>query len=130
MQGLLWTLISIVIYIGGLVIIARMTPMMPSHAFDEGVFMGLAALAILGALLAFGAIVVTYFLFSGNIGVRALDFLLLLGILIVATRTSLRSFHPHKSTATFSVSRVLAGSYCILLTIAALCYIVLLFIAK
>ncbi|MBV8822325.1 MAG: hypothetical protein JO123_06000, partial [Ktedonobacteraceae bacterium] len=72
MQGLLWTLISIVIYIGGLVIIARMTPMMPSHAFDEGVFMGLAALAILGALLAFGAIVVTYFLFSGNIGVRAL----------------------------------------------------------
>ena len=130
MQGLLWTLISIVIYIGGLVIIARMTPMMPSHAFDEGVFMGLAALAILGALLAFGAIVVTYFLFSGNIGVRALDFLLLLGILIVAIRTSLRSFHPRRSKTRFSASRILAGSYCILLIIAALCYIVLLFIAK
>ncbi|MBV9689402.1 MAG: hypothetical protein JO202_06800 [Ktedonobacteraceae bacterium] len=130
MQGLLWTLISIVVYIGGLVIVARMTLMMPSHAFDEGVFMGLAALDILGALLAFGAIVVTYFLFSGNIGVRALDFLLLLGILIVAMRTTLRSFHPRRTAVTFVASRILAGSYCILLIIAALCYIVLLFIAK
>jgi len=92
--------------------------------------MGLAALDILGALLAFGAIVVTYFLFSGNIGVRALDFLLLLGILIVAMRTTLRSFHPRRTAVTFVASRILAGSYCILLIIAALCYIVLLFIAK
>lgn len=130
MQDFLWTLASIVAYIGGLVVVAQMTPMLLSRSFDEGVFMGFATADILGALLAFGAIVVTYFLFSGNIGIRVLDFFMSLGILIVATRTTLHISRSRNTPGIFRVSRILAGSYCLLLTIAALCYIVILFIAK
>jgi hypothetical protein len=127
MSYFLWTLGSIVAYIGGLMIILRVTPRLLQRKFDEGLFMGMAALDVLGAILVFSAVVITLAVFSGAIAVRALDFLLLLGVLIIAGRTALSSFRPRIETGTFLSSRVIAGMYCLALAIAAFSYIVLLF---
>src|SRR6185312_6777173 len=87
MSYFLWTLGSIVAYVGGLMIILRVTPRLLQRKFDEGLFMGMAALNVLGALLIFSAVVITLAIFSGALAVRVLDFLLLLGVLILAGRT-------------------------------------------
>ena len=82
--------------------------------------MGIAALTILGALLAFGAVVITYGLFSASFAVKVLDFLLLVGIFLVAARTSLACFQRR---ARFPASRMMAIGYGLFLT-AATCYAV------
>jgi hypothetical protein len=92
--------------------------------------MGIAALDIFGGLLAFGAIVLTFGLFSGNFPVKFFDFVLLVGILIVATRLSFSSFQPPIITGTFIASRIIAGSYSVLLAFAALFLMVQLFISR
>lgn len=124
----LLTLASIIAYIGGLIVVVKATPRLLAHAFDEGLFMGIAALMILGSLLAFGAVVTTYGVFNAGLGIKILDFFFLLGIFIVGLRLSMMSFRPRIETGTFRVSRILAGFYCLLLAIAALCYIVQLFV--
>jgi hypothetical protein len=127
MQYALWTIVSLLAYAGGLVILLQVTPRLCFRSFDEGLFMGLAAVAIIGALLAFGSFVVTYSIFSGDLQVRIVNFLMLVGILMVAIRLSMRSFRPRVLTGMVEVSRIMVGSYGILLVLAALYCIVQLF---
>jgi len=128
MQQFLLTLACLIAYAGGLVILVKVTPRLLGLSFDEGMFMGIAAADVFGAILAFGAVGITFALFNGYLAIRGLDFLLLVGILIVGIRMSLRSFRPHSIKGTFPVSRVAAGSYCLLLCVAALYLMVWLFL--
>ena len=129
MQQFLLTLACLIAYAGGLVVLIKVTPRLLSLSFDEGMFMGIAAADVFGAILIFGAVGVTFALFNGNIPIRVLDFLLLVGILIVGIRMSLRSFRSRNIKETFPVSRVVAGSYCLVLCVAALYLMVWLFTA-
>lgn len=126
MAYVLWMLASFVAYASGLAILLRVTPMLLSRAYDEGLFMAIAAGDILGGIFAFGAVAITFGLFAGNLGIRALDFFLLLGIFSVCAYLSHRSFTRHRAK-TNRISRILAGTYCLLLALAALYYLVLLF---
>lgn len=127
MQYFLWTLASFISYIGGLIILVRVTPMLLVRSYDEGAFMGVAALDILGALLAFGAVVITYNLFNGNLAIKILDFAFLLGIIGISGRLALASFRPRSMKNTLLVSRILAGGYTLFLILASLYLLVLLF---
>ena len=127
MQNALWTFLSVVVYIVGLVVIVRLTPRLFVHTFDDGVFMGIAAASIVGALGEFGAVVITFAIFNGHPVVRALNFLLLLGILIVGIQISLKSFRPSMIGNTVTVSRFLAGGFAVFLIVAALSLMIRLF---
>ncbi len=128
MQQFLLILACLIAYAGGLVILIKVTPRLLYLSFDEGMFMGIAAADVCGAILVFGAVGITFALFNGNIPTRGLDFLLLVGILIVGIRMALRSFRAGNIKGTFPVSRVVAGSYCLLLCVAAFYLIVWLFL--
>jgi len=126
MLYVLWTLASLIAYVGGLIILVKVTPLLLTRSYDEGMFMAIAAGDVFGGLFVFGAVTLTFALFSGSFAIRALDFLLLLGIIIVNARlsyTSFRSSMLRKNRA----SSIIAGSYCLLLVFAALYYLVLLF---
>ncbi|HLI88930.1 MAG TPA: hypothetical protein VKV37_09580 [Ktedonobacteraceae bacterium] len=130
MQPVLLLLLSIIAYIIGLVIIVKVTPRLLSLSYDEGLFMGIAAAAILGALLAFGAIAITYAMFNGTLAIKILNFILLLGIMMMTARMSLYSFRAqHMTPGTLRSSRIAVGSYYLLLAAAALFSIVQLFIS-
>lgn len=130
MQQVLWTLIGLVAYICGLVIIIAVTPRLWRLRFDEGLFMGIAAADVLGGILAFAPIGITFALFNGTFGIKVLDFLLLVGIFIVGLRMSLRSFRPRYKGGVFQFSRILVGCYSFLLVAAAIYSIVLLFVSS
>ncbi len=130
MQPVLLTVIGVIAYIFGLLIIITVTPRLLKLNFDEGLFMGIAAADVFGGILAFAPVGITFALFNGTFGIKILDFLLLVGILIMGLRMSLRSFRPRYPAGTFQVSRILAGSYCLLLLAAALYAIVLLFLSS
>jgi len=122
----LGTLASLIAYTGGLFIVIKVTPLLLSRRYDEGLFMGIAAADIVGGILAFGAVMVTFALLNGSFGAKVLDFLLLVGILIIAVYMTLGVLRPRR-VETFLVSRILAVGFCLLLTVAALYAIVLLF---
>jgi len=130
MLFVLGTLASLIAYAGGLVIVIKVTPQLLSRQYDEGIFMGIAAADIVGGILAFAAVLVTFELFNGtaNLFIKLVDTLLLIGIAVIAVRMSLHSFRPRLVAGTFLISRILAGSFCLLLTLAALYSIVLLFL--
>ncbi|GAC1434121.1 MAG: hypothetical protein PVS3B3_06870 [Ktedonobacteraceae bacterium] len=128
MQYVLWVITSLIAYIAGVYILLRVTPMLLHRQYDEGFFMGIAALDILAALLAFGGIIIPLLLFSGSIGIRIFAVLLLLGILFVAIRLANRSLRPRITSGTFRTSRIIAGSYSIFLILASLYYLVQIFI--
>jgi hypothetical protein len=128
MPFVLWTLLCLIAYIGGLVILVWVTPYLLARSYDEGLFMGIAAADVFGAMLAFGAVAITFGIFSGNFGSKILDFLLLIGILIVGGRMSLRSFRSRYYSGTYRSSCIVAGSYGVFLALAALFYIVMLFV--
>jgi len=130
MQYALWTLASLIAYAGGLLIIMRVTPLLLPRSFDELRFTGIAVIDIIGAILAFGAVVVTYSLFSGNFAVKVLDFLLLIGIAFVAGRTSLICFRARAGTQPLLVSRITATGYGLFLVLAAFYYIAQLFTSR
>jgi predicted membrane-bound mannosyltransferase len=130
MSYVLWSLLSLVAYIGGLIIVVKMTPRLIFRSFDEGFFMSLAAADIIGAVLAFGAVYVTFAVFTGSLAIRILDFLLLAGILVVAVRLTFQCLKPRVSSGTFPVSRVLAGAYGLFLVLAAFFCITQLFVSK
>src|SRR4249920_1383966 len=94
MQLALWTLIGLVAYVCGLAIVLTMTPRLLKLRYDEGLFMGIAAADVLGGMMAFAPLAITFALFNGSFGVKILDFLLLAGIFVVGLRMSLRSFRP------------------------------------
>jgi hypothetical protein len=127
---LLGTLASLIAYIGGLFIVIKVTPLLLFRQYDEGLFMGIAAADIVGGILAFAAVMVTFALLNGtqNVITRVFDTVLLIGIFLIAVRMSLHSFRPSIVAGTFLVSRILAGSFCLLLTLAAIYAIVLLFL--
>jgi hypothetical protein len=128
MTYFLWVVVSVIAYIGGVVIILRVTPRIMMRSFDEGLFMAIAALDIIGALLAFGAVVVTFALFNGAIWIRILDVLLLSGIILVGVRMALLCLNPRFTVKTVKTSRIIAGVYCVCLALAALYYIVQMFL--
>jgi len=130
MLFVLGTLASLIAYIGGLFIVIKVTPLLLFRQYDEGLFMGIAAADIVGGILAFAAVMVTFALFNGtqNVITRVFDTVLLVGIFLIAVRMSLHSFRPRIAAGTFLVSRILAGSFCLLLTLAATYAIVLLFL--
>src|SRR5256885_11600525 len=128
MSYLFWTLACLCVYIGGLAILVRVTPLLLIRRYDDGYFMSIAAADVFGGMFVFGAVAVTFALFSGTFAVRLLDFFLLLGILIVALRMSYRSFYARRAAKAQRVSRMVASVYCLLLGLAALFYLVLLFI--
>src|SRR5258707_11053585 len=113
MQPVLLTVIGVIAYIFGLLIIITVTPRLLKLNFDEGLFMGIAAADVFGGILAFAPVGITFALFNGRFGIKILDFLLLVGILIVGLRMSLRSFRPRYPAGTFQVSRILAGRQCL-----------------
>lgn len=129
MQLAVWTLIGLVAYVCGLWIIMTMTPRLMKLRFDEGLFMGIAAADVFGGMLAFAPLAITFALFNGTFGVKILDFLLLAGIFYVGLRMTWRSFRPRSSGGTFRVSRILVGSYSLLLLAASIYCIVLLFLS-
>ncbi len=128
MSSVLLVLACLVAYISGLIMIMRMTPLLLVRAFDEGLFMVIAAADILGGLLAFGGVVVLLLMFNATISVRVLDFFLLAGILLVALRQALHSLRLDGIMGTFRVSRIIAGTYGLFLAAAAVFYIVQLFL--
>jgi hypothetical protein len=123
------TLGCIVAYIAGLVLLVRITPGLLKRAYDDALFIGVAAVAVFGAMLVFGAVGVTYTIFNGGLGVRILDALLLVILGIVALRTSFGAFRPRYSfnAGTYRASRIMAGSFFLALVAAAAFVLVLLF---
>lgn len=126
MSDILWTLASLVAYVGGLIILVKVTPLLLTRSYDEGMFMAIAAGDVFGGLFVFGAVTLTFALFSGSFAIRVLDFLLLLGIIIVSARLSYISFRS-SMLRKYRASSIVAGSYCLLLVLAALYYLILLF---
>ena len=128
MQPVFWMLIGLVAYVCGLILVIAMTPRLLNLRYDEGLFMVIAVAVVLGGILAFAPLAITFALFNGSFGVKILDFLLLAGIFVVGLRMSLRSFRPRYGSGTFQVSRILAGSYCLLLLAASMYCIIVLFL--
>jgi hypothetical protein len=126
MQLFLGTLSSLVAYIVGLILIVKATPRLLFRSYDEVWFMVLAVLDILGAFLTFGGIVISLAFWNGNVGVRAVDFLLLLLVLLITGRMAVSCFRNYKQGVRF-VSRYGAGGFCLFLSLAALYYMVALF---
>jgi hypothetical protein len=130
MQYVLWTLASLIAYATGLLVIIRITPLLLPRSVDDLWFTGIAVIDIIGAILAFGAVVVTYSLFSGNFAVKVMDFLLLAGIVFVASRTSFTCFRARTDTKTIRVSHITATGYGLFLVLAARYYITQLFTSR
>lgn len=124
------TLGCLVAYIAGLILLVKIMPILIKRAFDEALFIGYAAVAILGAMLAFGSVGVTFAAFSGSLGVRIFDVLLTLILGIIMLRTALSAFRPryNRYQSANSTSRIMAGVFFLLLAIAAGAVLVLLFV--
>jgi hypothetical protein len=126
MQSFLWTLASLVAYIVGLILIVRVTPRLLFCAYDDVRFMGFAALDILGALLTFGSIVILLAAWNANVGIRSLNFILLVIIVIITGNMALACLNNHRRGVQ-KISRFAAVIFCMLLVLAALYDIVHLF---
>ncbi len=125
MSNILWILFSIIAYVGGLVILWRTTPQVLVRSYDEGMFMVIAAIDIIGAILAFAAAVVIYALTPApTVAEKVVDAILLLGILLVSLRLAFFSFRPSPYLHANRVSSILSGFFCVFLAIASLYYLV------
>ncbi|HEY3993345.1 MAG TPA: hypothetical protein VGM01_10750 [Ktedonobacteraceae bacterium] len=124
------TLACLVAYIAGLILLVRIMPRLIKRAVDDALFIGVAAVAIFGAMLAFGAVGVTFAVFTGGLAVRIADGLLLLILGIVTLRTSIQAFRPRYDSyqSASRVSRVAVGSFFLLLTVTAIVVLGLLFV--
>jgi hypothetical protein len=120
------TILCLLAYVVGVVLLWKVTPRLLSHKFDEMSFMGIAAADILGGLLVFAPVGVMFALFNGALGIRIVDFILLSIVAGISARLAYRSFfpwrnpNPLRSVEAVKVSSILAGSYCVLLGVAAL----------
>lgn len=124
------TLGCLVAYIGGLLLLVKIMPSLVKRAFDDALFIGVAAVAIFGAMLVFGAVGVTFALFSGGIGVRIADALMLIILGVVTLRTSMNAFRPRYDSyqSANRTSRILVGIFFLLLAVAATVVLILLFL--
>jgi hypothetical protein len=129
-----WTLtfISLGGYIVGLVLLFKIAPALIKRSFDDPLFIAQAAVAILGAMLGFSAVGVTYTVFSGDIAVRGFDVILLVILVVATMRLSLAAFRPRYGIGigTNRLSRILAGCFFLSLAIVALYMLVLLFVPQ
>src|ERR1700680_2070781 len=128
MSGFLLTVLCLVSYGGGLVALHRVTPILLKRRFDDVFFMGLAAAIIIGSLLAFAPIGITFAFFNSALTVRIFDVILLLGIVIVVVRIAYRCFRPGYTMEVVRLSGILAGSYYLLVLGLAVYAIVLMFV--
>lgn len=126
MSYTLWTFLCLAAYIIGIVILLVVTPRILRCSYDQPAFTGFAVLEIFGGLAVFGAVTITYGLFSGSFAIKLLDFLLMVGMLIVGGSLSYRSFRSRQRDAVRS-TRIIAGIFFLLLALAALYYLALLF---
>jgi hypothetical protein len=122
------TLACLVAYIAGLFLLVRIMPRLIKRALDDALFIGVAAIAIFGAMLAFGAIGVTFAVFTGGLGVRIFDIVLLLILGIVTLRTSMNAFRPRYDSyqSASRISRLAVGIFFLLLATASAIVIILL----
>ncbi|HEY0755507.1 MAG TPA: hypothetical protein VGD98_16235 [Ktedonobacteraceae bacterium] len=129
---MLWliTLGCLVAYVVGLFLLIRIMPRLIARAFDEALFIGVAAVAIFGAMLAFGAIGIIFAIFIGSLASRIGDALLLLILGGITLRTSINAFRPRYDSyqSANRTSRIMAGSFFLLLAIAAASVLILLFL--
>jgi hypothetical protein len=88
--------------------------------------MVLAVLDILGAFLTFGGIVLLLAVWNANMGIRAVDFILLVFVVLVTGRMAVSSFRSDRQGVRL-VSRYGAGGFCLFLSLGAVYYIVQLF---
>lgn len=119
----------IIAYIIGLFLLVKVTPGLIKRAFDDALFIGVAAGAVFGAMLSFGGIGVIYAVSNGATLARVFDALLLIILGIVALRTSISVFRPRydSNLGTYRTSRILAGGFFLALVAAALVVLALLF---
>jgi hypothetical protein len=68
--------------------------------------------------------------FNGAFAIRVLDFVLLIGVLIIAVRLAYRSLSSRPLPGSVPVSRVLVGGYGIFLMLASFFCITQLFVTK
>lgn len=127
MSPALWTIFGLLAYIAGLGIILNVSPRLYRLAFDDGLFMAIAAADVFGAIFAFGGVGITFAIFNGVFAIKVLDFFLLGGIFIVSIRMTLRSLRPSSTWGTFRISRILVGAFGIFLLLAAFFSLVFLF---
>jgi hypothetical protein len=128
MSYTLWIVASLVAYIVGLIVLVRVTPVLYHRRYDEELFLGIAALDIFGAMLAFSAVIVTLALFNGATGIRVLDFLMLVGILLIALRTTWTSLFRLPTATMVRSSRLLVGGFSLLLLVGCIYMLVELFL--
>src|SRR5215831_18208334 len=83
MQLVVWTLIGLIAYICGLVIVLTMTPRLGKFRYDDWMFLGYAVAVVSGGILLFVPLAITFAVFNGTFGVKIFDFLLLVGIFII-----------------------------------------------
>jgi hypothetical protein len=123
------TLVSLVAYCAGLFILPWSASRLVNYALDSARFLALAALAIPGAMLVFGAVGVIDFAWSGALGALILDALLLVVLGIVALRASQRAFRPPYGIGIGSNrgARVAVGLFLLVVVIIALLVLILLF---
>lgn len=125
-----WVITSLVAYIVGIFVLLRVTPLLYYRPYDGEVFLGLATLDIFAAILAFGGIIVTLALFNGAVGIRILDFLMLLGILLIAIYLTRRSLRRTPPSGTYRISRFLVAGFSVFLLIACCYTMIQLFLLK
>src|SRR5260370_4609475 len=106
MLFVLGTLASLVAYAGGLFIVMKVTPLLLSRRYDEGLFMGIAGMDILGSILSFAAVMVSFALLNGtqNMVTSLFGTMLLVGIFLIPVRMSLCSFRPLITTRSVLVA--------------------------
>ncbi|HVU66898.1 MAG TPA: hypothetical protein VHD63_07215 [Ktedonobacteraceae bacterium] len=121
----------LVAFIAGIFLLVSIMPRLIKRAVDDALFIGVAAVAIFGAMLAFGSIGVTFAVFSGSIGVRIINAIMLIVLGVVTLRTALGAFRSRSYSNAQSdqrLTRLLVGSFFLLLAVTALALLVLLFI--
>jgi hypothetical protein len=128
MLYVLWTFACLCAYAGGIVILVKVTPLLLLYTFDEGYFMAIAAADIFGGMFVFGAVAITFALFSGTFSIKLLDLFLLLGIIMVAFSLSYRCFRLRRAVKVHFVSSIGACLYTLFLGLAASLYLILLFV--
>src|SRR5579859_7740185 len=112
MQAFLWLLVCLVAYIVGLVIIVRITRRLLFCSYDDVKFMAFAVLDILGAFLVFGSIVISLGIFDGNVGIRSLDFILLVVVILITASVAFSCFRNGRQGVQF-ISRYGASIFCL-----------------
>jgi hypothetical protein len=114
MSGFLLTVLCLISYGAGLAVLLKVTPLLVKRSFDNVFFMGLAAAVIIGSLLVFAPVGITFGFFNSAFAVRTLDVILLLGIAFVVIRLTYRCFRPSYKMEVIRLSGILAGSYYLL----------------